>query len=53
MTPLPKNLANIKAVFGIFNAGTRLDRTGKNAPEIISERSFDTLTKSARRQNYE
>jgi len=32
ITPLPKNLAIIKAALGIFNAGTRLERTGKNAP---------------------
>lgn len=32
ITPLPKNLAIIKAELGIFNAGTRLESTGKNAP---------------------
>jgi len=32
ITPLPKNLAIIKATLGIFNAGTRFDSTGKNAP---------------------
>ena len=35
MTPLPKNLAIMKAALGIFNAGTRLERTGKNAPDLL------------------
>jgi hypothetical protein len=34
MTPLPKNLAMTKMRLGIFKAGTRFDRTGKNAPAI-------------------
>jgi hypothetical protein len=53
MTPLPKNLAIIKAIFGIFNAGIRLDRTGKNAPVIITTTSFNSLTKGTGCQNYE
>jgi len=42
ITPLPKNLATIKAVLGIFKAGTRFERTGKNAPttQLVSLRSF-------------
>ena len=32
MTPLPKNFATMNAASGIFNAGTRFERTGKNAP---------------------
>jgi hypothetical protein len=34
MTPLPKNLAMTKTRLGIFKAGTRFDKTGKNAPAI-------------------
>ena len=37
ITPLPKNLAIMKAALGIFNAGTRLERTGKNAPILSVE----------------
>jgi hypothetical protein len=35
MTPLPKNLAMTNARLGIFNAGTRFERTGKNAPVTL------------------
>jgi hypothetical protein len=45
MTPLPKNLVIMKTVSGIFNADTRLDRTGKNAPEIINKRSIFRIPK--------
>jgi hypothetical protein len=51
MTPLPKNLAMTKRRLGIFKAGTRFDRTGKNAPATTSVYILQDTRREGRYRN--